>query len=123
MIFKIKRDKFGRLTSDPIFRNGRVVFPAFENLKLVREDEIWEADIIEEIPLNKVDRKGQPMFRGIVRLLNPVISAVIIRDNGSIEIMGENSSMQVDEIDERYKMIKVRGEEYVIPDLYIVHRS
>jgi hypothetical protein len=59
------RNKFGELSSSPIFEDGKVIFPSFTNPELAREGETWEVELVKLIPLNKVDKKGQPMFKGI----------------------------------------------------------
>jgi len=53
MELKVTKDKYGKLSSAPIFQDGKVIFPAFINAKLAREGEVWEAYLIELVPLNK----------------------------------------------------------------------
>jgi hypothetical protein len=118
---EIKTNKFGELSGEPIFKEGKIIFPSFTNPKLAREGEKWEAELIKTIPLNKVDKKGQPMFKGIFRLLDPIISAIAIGSDGKIRVIGENNSMQIDGVNETRKLIKIRNNEYFIPNLYIVH--
>lgn len=121
MEMKIKKDKFGELSSDPIFEEGKVIFPSFTNPELAREGETWDVELIKEIPLNKVDKKGQPMFKGIFRLINPIISTIAIGGNGEARVIGKNNSLNVESIDEVRRIVKIRGKEYHLLNLYIVH--
>ena len=73
MRLKVTKNKFGELSSSPIFEDGKVIFPSFANPHLAKEGEVWEAELLKLVPLNKVDKKGQPMFKGIFRLIPPTI--------------------------------------------------
>jgi hypothetical protein len=121
MRMEIKKDKFGKLSSDPIFKDRKIIFPSFTNPELAREGETWEAELIKEIPLNKVDKKGQPMFKGIFRLLDPIVYQIAIGSDGKIRIIGTNNSISVESIDEAKKIVRIRGREYYLPNLYIIH--
>jgi hypothetical protein len=79
MKLKIIKNKFGELAGSPIFEEGKVIFPTFTNPDVAREDEEWEVELIRLIPLNKVDKKGQPMFKGIFVLKRLPIFMLIKR--------------------------------------------
>jgi len=74
MRLKITKNKFGELSGSPIFEDGKVIFPSFTNPEIAQEGEEWEVELIKLIPLNKVDKKGQPMFKGIFVLKNKIYS-------------------------------------------------
>jgi len=91
MELTITRNKFGELAGSPIFQDGKVIFPVFENPELAKEGEVWEAELVKLIPLNKVDRKGKPMFKGVFRLILPELPAPQIKEhyysNGYVRIL------------------------------------
>lgn len=72
---KLKINKFGELSSDPIFKDGKVFFPSFTNPRIAREGEEWEVTFVRWTPLNKVDKKGQPMFKGEYTLTQKIYSS------------------------------------------------
>lgn len=79
---KIKKNKFGTLEGEPIFENKKVIFPVFKNkdsFLYLAEGQEWETEIITVIPLNRTDKKGQPMFKGISVLKEMIKKYSLVR--------------------------------------------
>lgn len=62
-----------KITFPPSFEGGKVYFYKIRNFHLAQEGEDWEFSVVKEYPLNKTDRKGQPMWLREVELILPEI--------------------------------------------------
>ncbi len=65
---KLEKDKYNKLTFPPSFERGKVCFYKITNPNLAQVGQDWDFIVLKEIPLNKVDKKGQPMFLREVEL-------------------------------------------------------
>lgn len=66
---KIIKDRKNNKTFPTSFEGGKVYFYEIKNSHLAEEGQDWEFVVLKEIALNKVDKKGQPMFKRVVSLI------------------------------------------------------
>lgn len=67
----VRRNKYG-IEMQPEFSSKKVVFYRIINPSLASEGEVWKGEIIEEVPLNKKDKRGVDMYVCNVHLVQRV---------------------------------------------------